>query len=121
MNFYQRLLVRPPGSSIYAAVSDPLTVVRDLLVRLRAFSEEHQSRTVLMLFLLDLALRLGCIGLYCGGFLAGDTGLYVGIARSLVEGEGFSYEGRPTAFVMPLYPLFLAILPRPRFDLENRR
>lgn len=108
MNSYQRLIEKQHGSWISGTLSGSLTFGRDLLVRLHAFLEEHQTGTVVLLFLLALAVRLGWLGLW--GFQAGDTALYIGIGRSIAEGEGFSFNGQPTAFVTPLYPVFLAFL-----------
>ena len=39
---------------------------------------------------------------------AQDTAKYWGIAKSLVKGDGYHLNGSPTAFILPLYPLFLA-------------
>lgn len=41
------------------------------------------------------------------GFISPDGLLYDALARSLMEGKGFQVHGEPTAFVSPLYPLFL--------------
>src|SRR5579883_1070643 len=39
-----------------------------------------------------------------------DPDSYLPLARSLVEGHGFSHKGRPTAYRPPLYPIVLAPL-----------
>src|SRR5690349_7891319 len=38
----------------------------------------------------------------------GDPDNYLPLARSLVEGRGFTIKGHPTAYRPPLYPLLLA-------------
>lgn len=38
-----------------------------------------------------------------------DQGMYVALANSLLNGQGFSFSGHPTSYVQPLYPLFLVI------------
>lgn len=43
-------------------------------------------------------------------FVAGDAVLYSDLARSIAEGHGMSTSGRPTAYVSPGYPVFLAAL-----------
>ena len=37
-----------------------------------------------------------------------DPDHYLNLARSLVEGHGFAFDGRPTAYRPPLYPIMLA-------------
>jgi len=71
----------------------------------------YSKLVVLCLFILALVLRLGWIGSNNGCFPAGDTPTYVGIARNIAQGNGYVREnGKPTAFVVPLYPWFLATL-----------
>jgi 4-amino-4-deoxy-L-arabinose transferase-like glycosyltransferase len=41
-------------------------------------------------------------------FFTGDAFAYDAIARSLVTGQGYAWQGHATAVVTPLYPLFLA-------------
>lgn len=43
-------------------------------------------------------------------FVAGDSVLYLELARSIASGQGFALDGRPTAYVGPGYPLFLTLL-----------
>ncbi len=43
-------------------------------------------------------------------FYTADTVLYDALAQSVVAGNGFSINGRPSAFRSPGYPLFLAFL-----------
>lgn len=38
-----------------------------------------------------------------------DTRLYLEIARNILQGNGFVFNQTPTAFVSPLYPLYLSI------------
>lgn len=72
------------------------------------FIRNHPKGIVLFIFLVALALRLGWLGYYEGRFSAADTDNYTDIAVSILEGKGYSYGDEPTAFVVPLYPLFLA-------------
>jgi len=72
---------------------------------------KHSKLVVLSLFIAALVLRLGWIGLNNGCFSAGDTPTYVNIALNIAEGNGYVQEnGEPTAFVVPLYPCFLAVI-----------
>ena len=48
--------------------------------------------------------------LFDATFVASDSLLYLRLARSIAAGQGMSLDGRPTAFVGPGYPLFLAPL-----------
>ena len=43
-------------------------------------------------------------------FSAGDTGFYLRIAHSILNTGTFADNGNPTAFVVPLYPIFLALM-----------
>jgi hypothetical protein len=43
-------------------------------------------------------------------FVATDSQLYVQLADAIRSGAGFSVDGRPTAYVGPAYPMFLAVL-----------
>lgn len=45
-------------------------------------------------------------------FVADDALLYLDLAQNLADGRGMTYQGRPTAYVGPGYPLFLAGLLR---------
>jgi 4-amino-4-deoxy-L-arabinose transferase-like glycosyltransferase len=44
------------------------------------------------------------------GFAMGDDAQYYGIAMSLLEDGQFAYEGEPTAYRLPVFPMFLASL-----------
>ena len=65
---------------------------------------------------LALAIRVAYVvlqarlGLFDVSFEAGDSRLYLAIARELVAGHGMTFEGHPTAYVGPAYPIFLAAL-----------
>src|SRR5688572_18514557 len=41
---------------------------------------------------------------------AGDSEVYIAVARSLVTGEGFRFNGQPVAMVPPGWPVALAIV-----------
>lgn len=47
------------------------------------------------------------------GFTAVDIGLdgewYLGVAKSILAGKGFSYNGMPTAYTVPVYPIFISL------------
>jgi hypothetical protein len=62
-----------------------------------------------MVVLLALLLRVGVV-LHYEAWLLEDRDAYLGIARSLAEGRGYSVPGsdQPTAYRPPLYPLLLA-------------
>ncbi|MFP4058214.1 MAG: ArnT family glycosyltransferase [Candidatus Brocadiia bacterium] len=45
-------------------------------------------------------------------FLKPDTAIYMGLARSLAEGEGYSFNLAPYAKYPPLYPLVLSVVYR---------
>lgn len=84
----------------------------------RATTDEHIGirRQDLFVFLIATGIRLVFVwgqtrfGWFDISFLAGDSHLYVALAESLAQGQGFSMHGRPTAYVTPGYPLFLAPL-----------
>ena len=69
-----------------------------------------------LLFSVALLLRVlfvlakYCFNIFPSGvfFYAADSGLYDELAQSLLRGEGMSRYGHPTAYYMPLYPIFLA-------------
>lgn len=58
-----------------------------------------------LVLLLGLAYLLTYNGLWHPG---PDTSYYIGIARSLAEGQGFKFNGQPVGKVPPLWPLVLA-------------
>ncbi|MBN2288302.1 MAG: glycosyltransferase family 39 protein [Candidatus Glassbacteria bacterium] len=69
------------------------------------------ARPGLSLLLLALLVRLAALAADPASLqapLVKDSGFYHGLAVELASGRGFSEEGRPTARVSPLYPLFLA-------------
>lgn len=45
-------------------------------------------------------------------FVGGDAVLYANIASGIADGHGMQFGGRPTAYVSPGYPIFLAALLR---------
>ncbi|MFQ6112015.1 MAG: ArnT family glycosyltransferase [Nitrospinota bacterium] len=69
------------------------------------------SHAALAIFLLALALRLLAVGDQWRAPPAGDGREYDALARSVLMGEGFHYEGPTSSYRserLPLYPLFLA-------------
>jgi hypothetical protein len=79
--------------------------------RTRGYEERYW---ILAIAAIALLARLGVVilqntlGLFDIVFEGGDGPLYVSLATTLLEGDGFSIEGEPTAFVTPGYPLFVA-------------
>ena len=73
------------------------------------------GRWLLAVVALALLARLAVIG---AGPRAGSTTptITCALARSLAEGRGFVWDGRPTAYRPPLYPLVLAPLVAARPD-----
>jgi hypothetical protein len=57
---------------------------------------------------LGLGVRLAATAPLLGRLADPDN--YLRLARGLAEGRGFAWEGRPTAYRPPLYPLVLALL-----------
>lgn len=54
--------------------------------------------------------------LFVLSFAGGDAQFYLEIAQNIADGHGMTVYGRPTAFVGPGYPLFLATLLRSGAD-----
>ncbi|MGC8641152.1 MAG: ArnT family glycosyltransferase [Isosphaeraceae bacterium] len=80
----------------------------------------HHSRLVLAVALLAVALRGGVM--VAGSDSFDDPDNYLPLARSISEGKGLVWNGRPTAYRPPLYPSLLAPLvqwsgPRPLFAI----
>ena len=76
------------------------------------------TRLILAAALLALAIRAAYVvaqtrwQLFEVSFVAADAVLYLDLARNIADGLGMSQHGRPTAYVGPGYPLFLAALLR---------
>jgi len=74
------------------------------------------TRTDLALLGVALAVRAGFVlvqlrfHVFDISFEAADSRLYRQLAESLISGDGFALEGKPTAFVTPGYSLFLTAL-----------
>lgn len=71
----------------------------------------HERRTLVLLFLFALLLRLAYIGLFVGFATPPEyDGIgYNQLAEGLLTGQGYvNYWGEPTAFRPPVYPIFLA-------------
>lgn len=67
------------------------------------------------ILLFALAIRVGYLFFWRQGFLLAnvfeyntDGAAYMVLAENIVQGNGFANEKGPTAFVMPLYPLFIS-------------
>jgi len=81
--------------------------------RLRSFVITHWWVMVLFGFSLLLRLVYALLAPQIDPFLVrhplmGDAEGYDAVARNLLEGEGYTFRGRPTAYHPILYPLFLA-------------
>ena len=75
---------------------------------MRVFHSESSSERQLLWILLAAAiLRLGAIIFFHPPLLS-DSKEYHDIAQSVVHGEGFTIDGKPTAFRLPGYPIILA-------------
>ena len=75
------------------------------------FWEKIKKRPVLSLFLLALGIRLFALAVNPESWQTApdkDSWIYNNLAVQIVSGNGLTLEGRPTAKVPPLYPLFLA-------------
>ena len=67
-----------------------------------------RERKILYAILLIAALlRLGAIAEFHSPLISDDKD-YDAIARAVVHGDGYSFEGKPTAYRLPAYPLVLA-------------
>lgn len=69
-----------------------------------------QSKVLLSLLSLSLALRLGWVLLVDPEpvLIGGDGPFYLHLSEQLVQGRGLSYHDQPVAVVGPTYPLYLA-------------
>ncbi|MDP3732557.1 MAG: glycosyltransferase family 39 protein [Candidatus Omnitrophota bacterium] len=68
-----------------------------------------KNKTILILFLLALTVRLLYVLFFSQFPLLKDDLQYNMIAKNILDGNGFSYDSvKPTAARGPLYPLFLA-------------
>jgi hypothetical protein len=78
--------------------------------------EDPWQKMLISIFCIACVLRVlfiwlqGSLQLFDIQFIAADSRLYDGLARSLLAGQGFAMQGQPTAFVTPGSPLFLAAL-----------
>jgi 4-amino-4-deoxy-L-arabinose transferase-like glycosyltransferase len=73
-----------------------------------AVSSNGAERKILTWILLVAALlRLGAMAEFHSPLISDDKD-YDAIARAVVHGEGYSFEGKPTAYRLPAYPLVLA-------------
>lgn len=69
-------------------------------------------KRLVAIFLFALLFRLAVIGVWYqvgnGGHISWDGGGYYALAKSLLAGEGFQWEGVRTARRPPFYPVFIA-------------
>lgn len=76
----------------------------------------RDARDLLLVALVALAVRVGFVlvqsslHLFDVLFVAADSRLYLAMADGIRAGQGLLLHGRPTAYVGPVYPLFLAAL-----------
>lgn len=75
----------------------------------KAASQRNPVIALGVIVLLAIGLRLGVLAIY-PAWLNEDRDAYLGIAKSIAEGRGYSVpeSNQPTAYRPPLYPLFLA-------------
>src|SRR3984957_10884206 len=71
-------------------------------------SGRYHHRWLLAVVALGVAARLVATAPLLGRLEDPDN--YIRLARGLAEGRGFVWDGRPTAYRPPLYPLVLAPL-----------
>ncbi len=71
-------------------------------------------KKLILILVVALLLRLALLFLWYqtgqGSRLPADATMYHQIAQSLVKGEGFQLEGKPTSRRPPFYPFFIAVL-----------
>lgn len=66
------------------------------------------KRPVLSIFIISLILRLIFLAVFPPRQPGADEQGYIGIAESLLAGQGYSLEGKLTVYRTPTYPLLLA-------------
>ena len=71
-------------------------------------ASRYRWRFTLVFVILAIGLRAGAMLAGSGAFEDADN--YLPLARSIREGKGLVWNGRPTAYRPPLYPLLLAPL-----------
>ena len=77
------------------------------LLTLSADLAGAERKILYAILLLAALLRLGAIAEFHSPLISDDKD-YDAIARAVVHGEGYSFEGKPTAYRLPAYPLVLA-------------
>ncbi|MCS7265359.1 MAG: hypothetical protein NZ805_11055 [Armatimonadetes bacterium] len=81
--------------------------------RIKALS---QQQILILIFILAFAIRFAFLTTkphaWTHKLQAGDEPIYHGIAVSLARGEGYQFEGKPTARYGPGYPFFIAAVYR---------
>jgi len=70
-------------------------------------SDGGERKILYGILLVAAFLRLGAIAEFHSPLISDDKD-YDAIARAVVHGEGYSFEGKPTAYRLPAYPLVLA-------------
>jgi 4-amino-4-deoxy-L-arabinose transferase-like glycosyltransferase len=81
-----------------------------LWLRSSSFSEKRQYYSLGTLFFISLIIRIIVSFSVGEPPTAGDATQYQQIAKNISCGNGFMFEGLPSAYRPPIYPLFLAII-----------
>src|SRR5271154_2899152 len=68
----------------------------------------HRSGSIMLWAVIVLGTVLRAAAMLRGAGAFDDPDNYLPLARAVAAGEGFSLNGRPTAYRPPLYPLLLA-------------
>lgn len=81
----------------------------------QSFFQTNSSK-ILAIGLIAFALRAAVVVLQWKypvmnfSFYGGDSAGYDSLAQSVIAGDGLAFNGHPTAFRTPFYPLFLALM-----------
>jgi hypothetical protein len=90
--------------------------VLSLLSLRRRIESLTPKQIVLLVFVIAFLIRLAFLATKPHAFThqlqAGDEPVYHGIAANLAEGQGYVYDGQPTARYGPGYPVFIAAIYR---------
>jgi len=90
--------------------------VLPLLSLRRRIESLTPKQIVLLVFVIAFLIRLAFLATKPHAFThqlqAGDEPVYHGIAANLAEGQGYVYDGQPTARYGPGYPVFIAAIYR---------
>ncbi|MCK4463330.1 MAG: glycosyltransferase family 39 protein, partial [Candidatus Omnitrophica bacterium] len=66
------------------------------------------KKKILFIFIIAFALRILYLAFSGQPQIGLDSQWYNQVAESIAKGQGFSVNGAPTAYTVPIYPLFLA-------------